>query len=410
MEAEKPVQPMKAPKCSRWSVRRVCVVLFLLFVVVLAALWWLTPAEPYAALTLDEGCGWCVFSPDGSMLVTSATSDERVLLCMQDKVRIPAGPIRVWDVERGHERFSLVKGWKYIDSVWFSPDSGLLAVQERVGELKLWNAKTGEELVSLAPKTQLAGHFQFSPDGRFLVLQERGPDKETITFWNIRSKQAQGTFESDFYSITFAPDGRSIATFCRDELGRVNEVLFWQMDQIPTLVKQHRLTSKAVAFSPDLKTFAAADELPDGTFQIAMRDMLTGEKRWSFIVNELYWLSIVAKGNVLSAGVADDKRLTNLRTMLWNVSSTPKEIGSFSMPVASSSADGEWLAIPLDSGAKLIRATAPERGNDLIAHDVPALRRWRAGLSSRRLRRHLELPLLLGSPTEPGPRAPRRVA
>jgi WD40 repeat protein len=90
MGATTPVQPTGAPKpASSWSVRRVCAILTVLFAVIFAASWWLTPIEPYATLNLESEYGFCVFSPDGSMLVTSGKS---------------AG-LRVWDVEQGLERY-----------------------------------------------------------------------------------------------------------------------------------------------------------------------------------------------------------------------------------------------------------------------------------------------------------------
>ena len=53
--------------------------------------------------------------------------------------------------------------------------------------------------------------------------------------------------------------------------------------------------------------------------------------------------------------------------MLWDATSIPKQIGPFSeTPIVSP--DGEWLAIPLDSGAKLVKTLAPEHEADLIAN------------------------------------------
>src|SRR5262249_2894411 len=53
------------------------------------------------------------------------------------------------------------------------------------------------------------------------------------------------------------------------------------------------------------------------------------------------------------------------RTTLWDVTSAPKEIGSFSeRPTVSP--DGEGLAVPLDSGACLVSVIAPERRRDLV--------------------------------------------
>ena len=62
---------------------------------------------------------------------------------------------------------------------------------------------------------------------------------------------------------------------------------------------------------------------------------------------------------------------------MWDVTSMPKEIGSFSdSETPAVSPDGEWLAVPLDSGAKLVNASAPERGTDLIANGDLGPSKW----------------------------------
>jgi WD40 repeat protein len=263
--------------------------------------------------------------------------------------------------------YSLASGWNANETVLFSPDSSLLAAYETKAGIRLWNTKTGEEVARLGANFENWVHFRFSPDGRFLVLQDtkNWPHKNLITFWNIESKQEQGNLEGRFDTLAFAPDGQSFATFNHKDRREI-EVLLWKMDQAPVLVKQHQVTaSTTIAFSPDLKTFAAVDNLPDGDVHVAMWDTLTGEKRWSATLNNfghLDSLSFIANGKVLSGNG------WGWRTMLWDVAAKPKEIGFFSTPFALSSPDGEWLALPLDSGAKLIRISAPDGRTDLTVN------------------------------------------
>src|ERR1019366_2370537 len=144
-----------------------------------------------------------------------------------------------------------------------------------------------------------------------------------------------GSIESYFWTLAFAPDGGSFATFRRKDFRKVNEVLLWKMEQVPILVKQHSITADVVAFSPDLRTFASADDLPDGKGQVAIWDMTTGENRWSVTFNEhdthLQSLSFIANGKVLAAhGGGGTKYDWRRRTTMWDVTSMPKEIGSFS--------------------------------------------------------------------------------
>jgi WD40 repeat protein len=366
MDRKEPIQSKGARHArSWWSACRVCAVLILLFAVIFAGSWWFTPIKRFATLKFDDGCALFVFSPDSTLLVTAGKRDY-------SKAFGQFGPLRVWDVERKQERFSFAHKWKAITTVQVSPDSGLLAAHQMEGDLKLWNTKTGEEVACLPPGTKFTKgvDFRFSPDGRFLAYQDRNVNY--INFWNIQSKKEQGSVESNFHTLAIAPDGKSFATLRRNDIDQVSEVLLWKMAQVPVLAKQHRLSASKVAFSHDLQTFAAADDLPDGNGLVTLWDMVTGDKLWSLTFNEyathLQSLSFVANGKILAAHGGKGTQLDwHLRTTLWNVTSTPKEIGSFSETPAVSP-DGEWLAIPLDKGVKLVKASVPERGADLIVN------------------------------------------
>ena len=136
-------QPVKTSNSSLWFAWRWWVFLALAFAVVLAFVYWLTPVEPYATLHGSDKCHPLLFSPDSSMLVT----------CEEGPHIKPVGPLRVWDIAGGFERFSVASDWKAIETVLFSPDCSLLAAHEEEGDLKLWNARTGEEVACLRPET-----------------------------------------------------------------------------------------------------------------------------------------------------------------------------------------------------------------------------------------------------------------
>ena len=163
------------------------------------------------------------------------------------------GPLRVWDVADGVERFSVGNDWKAVETVHFSPDNSLLAAHEMEGDLKVWDSTTGREIATWLPVTRFTNwvNFRFSPDGRFLLYKDysKGWDRDIITFWSIESKREQGSVESWFGTLVFAPDGKSFATFRRKDNGKVNEILLWRMDQAPLLAKLHRITTSEVAFS-----------------------------------------------------------------------------------------------------------------------------------------------------------------
>jgi hypothetical protein len=163
------------------------------------------------------------------------------------------------------------------------------------------------------------------------------------------------------------PDGQSFATVRGHgkELPRVYNVLLWTMGDGPRLVKQHRITTSGIAISSDLRSFATAEENPDGTAQVALWDMETGQRSWSATFSQhgthLQLLAFVGNGKVLSArgGGGTSRYDWRWHTTLWDVTSTPKVIGSFAEePVVSP--DGEWLAVPIEAGVLLQRN--PARG------------------------------------------------
>ncbi len=365
-----PVQPTpERQPASRRSVRRVAVVLLALFAVSLALAWWLTPVRPYATLKLDDTCGLFLFSPDGTMLVTSGSGVG---------AGRSAGPLRVWDVATGRERFVLAIGWKAIETVAFSPDSALVAAHEKEAELTLWNLNTGEEAASLRPPTKVGlwsapwVAFRFSPDGRFVVFPNYRdwPKKEYVTFWNIETWQEQFTVEGSFDTLAFAPDGNTFGSFHRKDIRRDTEVLLWKIGKDAVVLKQLRTPATIVAFSPDLRTFAAAADLPDGNGEVVLFDIMTGERRWSvtfkaFVGERLQRLSFSANGKTLGAYGASPTQ--SLQTTLWDVTSTPKEIASFS-DYAHFLPNAKWVIIPMSAGAKLIHLSAPERGIDLVVN------------------------------------------
>ena len=216
-------------------------------------------------------------------------------------------------------------------------------------------------------------NFRFSPDGHFLVFEDYSkgwPNKYHITFWNIESKREQGSVESGYWTLFFATDGNSFAT-CRSKDSKGSQVLLWKMGQAPVLVKEHPLKADQVAFTPDLMWFATANELSDGRGEITMWDMATGEKHWVRTFNQhdthLQGLSFGGDGKILVAlgGGGTNRYDWHWQTTLWDVMSEPKEFGFFTES-PTISPNGELLALPIDSGAKLFNGSTFEEKEPLV--------------------------------------------
>ncbi|HYV39703.1 MAG TPA: hypothetical protein VE988_28700 [Gemmataceae bacterium] len=344
--------------------RRAWAVLALLFCAIFAAYWWFLPAKPYAAVRLSQETRLLQFSPDNSMLVTCGRSADN------DSV----GPIRIWDIAAGVERFSVGHDLKDI-GVEFSPDNALIAAYAREGDMIGWSSTTGEVLVRFSPVTFNRNwvHYRFSPDSRFLLFSDYSqgwPKESFITFWNVKTNQKQGSMESGFSELACSPDGKTLVTHSWNERRNVITLKHWQIESALVLVEEREIEASRIAFSPDLTVMATADELAGGRGEVALRDFKTGEKRWSETFN-LHGLRLISvefgsNGKILKATSSGGTNRYDWKfgTTVWNLNGTPKLVGSYSSSYSSGPAispNGKWLAVSRADGAQLVNITAPEQ-------------------------------------------------
>jgi WD40 repeat protein len=321
------------------------------------------PVSPEAVLHLGDNAEFLTFSPDSSAFATARTGGF-------DKI----GPLRIWAVPTGSERLSLHPEWNALQSVLFSSDSRLIAAYEKDGDLNVWDAQTGEELFSLRPPPERTTGllFRFTPDGQYLAVQDlssTSDDKDFVRFWRIRIKKDVGRIESYFGRMQIAPDSRSIINFGCDDHYKLDRVMFWSPpgEGPPRRLREFPIRADGGAFSPDLSTMASFESPadPDEPTEITLWDMVTGLKRCSFPYDErevhVQHLSFSADGRVLVANGGGGWQLDwRTRTTLWDIASTPIQIGSFS-PGAVLSSGGEWLAVPDENGATLYRVTGMQQ-------------------------------------------------
>ncbi len=341
------------------------------FALLFGAIHLVVPLSPRAVLRPGDGVEFLKFSPDSSVFLTA-----------RDGTFKKVGPLQVWDVESGRERFAVAQGWKALETVHFSPDSRMLAAHEEAGDLKLWDARTGEELASVRPPTEFGNwvNFCFTPDGKFLAIKDYSPgwpEKDFIRFWNIRNKEDVGRIEGYFWTMQMAPDSHTFITYTRKDHAKVDRVIFWSLvaGKSPRRVKEIPVSADQICFTPDLAMMASANCSPDPNkrTEIAIWDMATGAKRFSFDYDEkdthFQNLSFLADGKMLAASGGGGWQLDwHTQTTLWDVASTPVQIGSFTGPPELSS-DGQWLALPDDNGAVLYRAATMLQHGNLTARD-----------------------------------------
>ncbi|KAF9900586.1 hypothetical protein EC991_007159 [Linnemannia zychae] len=147
----------------------------------------------------------CVsFSPDGSQLVTSG----------QDRI------VRIWNSKTGEASHKLEghKGWVW--KVPFSPSGHQVASCSKDGSVFVWDPKTGTKLFGLEHDSKDVEQVIYSPDSETLISVIPG---ERIHCWDSRTGARIETDEVDgnISRCSFTPDGKLLATACRDGVLRL---------------------------------------------------------------------------------------------------------------------------------------------------------------------------------------------
>jgi WD40 repeat protein len=188
------------------------------------------------------------------------------------------GTIKFFDVESGRELLSISTGSQTTSSLAFSPDGRVLASGSGLGHIRFWDVATGRSLQGIDETG--ASSLAFSPDGRTLASS----GESGIELWDVATRHELRCLESysslpfvrvrvapigkksapcnpqettdsqRVYSVTFSPDGKTLASGGEDKI-----IKLWD---VATGRKLKRLTGhtgevRAVAFSPDGRMLAS---------------------------------------------------------------------------------------------------------------------------------------------------------
>ena len=314
------------------------------------------------------------FSPDGSLLATAAYDNT----------------VRIWDLATGVSRTRRRHAGP-VQSVVFSADGTLLATASDGQTTHIWNPATGTIRATLEGDTGYVRDAAFSPDGTLLATTA----DRTTRIWDVATGTTRTILQSHsspVQSVMFSDASTLLATATihgtiriwdlitgathmtlEGHIGSMRDAAFspdgtqlattaadgtvrmWDLASgaSRTLLQGHTNWAQSIAFSPDGALLATASD--DGVGRIW--DLATGTARTTHAESEghISWVQGVAfshDGVLLAA--ASDGRTTRIWDLIAGTTRTTLEGHTGSMPNAAFSPDGSLFATaPYDNTVRI---------------------------------------------------------
>jgi WD40 repeat protein/serine/threonine protein kinase len=297
------------------------------------------------------GAGTVVFSPDGSLIASSARYGDVA--------------VRLWSASTGDQianfRGTPVEGT--IVSLAFSPDGKRLFAGDRNGEARVWDVPTlAGELIRQTPHPYSS--IALSPDGSRIAMKHPGTVEiwdalsgEQVLSWKTASEQycygdlCYLSHDLTYDSVAYSPDGSRIAAAMRD-----GSISIWDARSgaaIQTL-REHETAVTALSFDPDGAHLASGAW--DGTAIVwdlrngkPVNRMKLAANVVSLAFNSAGDRLLIACGNVAHPASSDSM------VTLWQPVGGQTPVRQFRLPA---NVNGTWAAAMSRDG-RTVAATSP---------------------------------------------------
>lgn len=193
---------------------------------------------------------------DGKVVTSVAYSLDGKLLASGNT----HGGVMLWEASTGRLSKQLANGVSAVRSIAFSPNGQTIAIGSDDGKVNHWDIESSELLSSSQPHEKGTQGVAFSPDGKLLASAGafRKPTFDSvgeIVIAEAGSGREVARYDEAGYSLTFSPDGKTLAV---TQWFNGLELLDVATGQKRHIDPQFRLGAKCAVFSPDGSSIAVS--------------------------------------------------------------------------------------------------------------------------------------------------------